>query len=134
MARRRRTKKTTYSGRDYKTSIARRSRLPRLSSNTQKTIIAQLSGVDDRHHFPEFIRSRRPQMTIFGTTSPVRTTVRTKRNRRLYHVNRFVRPSITAPCVRRKKRREVIFASGRGGRKLGTRRVRRNASSSISCI
>lgn len=37
------------------------------------------------------------------------------------------------PCASRARRREVIFATGKGGRKLGTKKVRRTSDSERSC-
>lgn len=37
------------------------------------------------------------------------------------------------PCVQRSQRREVIFAMGAGGRRLGTKKVRRTLDSERSC-
>ena len=44
----------------------------------------------------------------------------------------FRTPAKVAICIRRKIRKEVLFATGKGGR-VGQKRPRRNAYSSISC-
>lgn len=44
----------------------------------------------------------------------------------------FARPDVVLECARRKERREVIFASGRGGRQ-NHRRYRRTVNSEIKC-
>lgn len=44
---------------------------------------------------------------------------------------KFRQPKAVAICVRRKQRREVLFASGKGGK--GWRRKRRNAWSDVHC-
>lgn len=42
-------------------------------------------------------------------------------------------PDMTPTCIRRRRRREVIFASGKGGRRGRQRRHRRKWDSSIHC-
>lgn len=44
----------------------------------------------------------------------------------------FARPDVVLECARRKERREVIFASGRGGRQ-NHRSYRRTINSEIKC-
>lgn len=74
-------------------------------------------------------RATRPIITISGGRASTQTHV--KRN--LYAYQSFKIPQQVAVCVRRKRRKEVLFASGKAGRKNHTKHVRRNPSSSISC-
>ena len=138
MAKRRSSRKhINYSiGRDVMT-IANR-RLPRSFSaftpyqqNIIKLDIARSHLVDDRLFRPRRQLYRAPR-TIVGT--PARVKPKIKKGF-ISHGYKFQNSRMVATCVRRRSRREVLFAAGAAGkgRRNFTRKVRRNASSSISC-
>lgn len=121
-------------GRDVRI-IARRS-LPRQfnyawpdSPLLRPTSLSDFDGRRSHLRRPSYLFP--PSFTIYGAQAP--QTVSFPRRNSLLIQPRYTRPEITNPCIRRKVRREVIFATGRGGRKLNTRRVRRNAASAYSC-
>lgn len=126
-------------GRDVKI-ITRSKYLPRLSPLTPIALpkpsilrTAQFNGIDNRRSHLRSSNYRGPvrHSTIHGDSAYVRKSFHKGKS---LNVNlSFDDPILAAPCVRRRSRREVIFATGKGGRTLGTRRVRRSPSSGISC-
>ena len=109
-------------GRVFNIPYAKPSSLPR------SPIVNQL--VDRRSFYPLRKLPVRPIYTRKGLPARINTSIR-KGN--LYASKYFTLPEHIAPCVRRKTRKEVLFAYGYGGRKLNTRRVRRNSTSQIKC-
>lgn len=90
-----------------------------------------LSEIEDGRQFhPEF--DSRPALTIGG--SPTRTVARGK-PARLFNVSHrlgFDQPVHVVRCVRRKQRREVLFAKRRTRKGSGARR-HRNQWSNVHC-
>lgn len=81
-------------------------------------------GIGDlRRYYPD--RRIRPAPTLVGTLARVRRDFRDLRFQ-------FDVPARVMVCVRRKVRREVMFAIGRGGGG-NTRRRRRNQESNVKC-
>lgn len=106
---------------------------PTINWKSQALQTARMNRIDGRVFRPmQFRQFERPR-TIWGLKAPISHSIRINPKRRDYlHVKRtFTIPKSTAVCVRRSMRREVIFATGRGGAKH--RRPTRNATSSISC-
>lgn len=113
-------------------------RLPSLFS----AIRSPLTEVEDRRLFtPDPIQDVAPSsfrntVASIGPARPARTGQVTSRHlaNNLMSpkpIEAFKRPEFTPVCVRRKQRREVLLALGRGGG--GKRRPRRNSTSDIRC-
>lgn len=95
---------------------------------------------DARRWNPTAPRPYRSLKTIYG--SPVRSMVGQPRKARtnvrsspfslLPHVVAFEGPSKVVTCIRRQRRREVLFAKNQAGRS-GLKHPTRNWASSISC-
>lgn len=114
-------KRYTPIGRGYLTPTA--SLLPR----TQKIY----QNLDNRFFsFPISTLPRHP-LTRYGARAAVSPVV--KKGRSLHAQFQIHAPRKTLVCIRRKTRQEVLFALGKGGRKHGTRKVRRNSNSSFQC-
>jgi len=107
---------------------------PSLSAfNSQVLRVAQNNSVDDRLFYPSRYKACRQPRLISGYNAPISTTFNPYR---FLHVEeRFVYPQRTAICVRRKQRKEVLFARGFAGskRRKGTK-MRKNIYSSVSCV
>lgn len=135
--------KNTSNGRDYKSIASRRlpqqnllnSYLPQPSHylNRMRMLQIRASRIDHRLYNPT-PRPFRKERLINGNPASFHTVFRSIR-KSSYPTARYVFsvPKNTAVCVRRAVRKEVIFASGNGGRRLRTQRVRRTPSSDISC-
>jgi len=113
-----------YSGRNTLTPRIARP-LPRFS--TQKPLYQNL---DLRFFSPLKTTLPRHPVTYYGAQAPISTRV-SKGGFNAYL--KATLPKQTLTCVRRQTRREVLFAARKAGKSLGTRKVRRNASSSVQC-
>lgn len=113
-------------GRVFNIPYARHLSLPRSPIATHLNLL-----VDRRTHFPYRKIPTRPFYSMGGSVSRIHTSIR--KGKKLHAQQHFTFPEYSSPCVRRKTRKEVIFAKGYGGRKLNTRRVRRTASSQFKC-
>lgn len=107
----------SYIGRDVNTIANRRlprsthQRFSKVHQHSYLLNIAQNSGVDNRYYHP--INKRfQPPKTIMGNPAPVKTFV----TKKLWSKSYFAVPQVTAVCVRRHQRREIMFAKGLGGR------------------
>lgn len=150
MARRRRKRRDDSRERDA-SPIARRSLRP--STIVVRSFVEpDLSFVEDRRRFdpegdyaPARSASRRDQARILDSlTSPIpdpgragqlRSIARPKRSASFFNsrsVFQFAVPRKVALCVRRKRRKEVLFAKRRTGKGARTPK-RRNYWSEISC-
>jgi len=118
--------------------VIRPTPLPQLPINTFRDPVAVLSEIEDRRTWhPDTILSapfrslRRSRVSL----SPRSISPRSRSFRSAGMSSRpifsFAAPRYVAVCIRRKRRREVMFASGYGGR--GYRRRRRSAYTSIRC-
>lgn len=118
-------------GRDFKTPPIASLRLPRLFN---PLFSRPLPMPDNRHHFPlprfrveSVMRNRR---TLAHTVAPVRT----KLTKNLTVKHSFAVPVHATPCVRRKRRKEVLHALRYAGRRFGSGgSYRRNENSRFSC-
>jgi len=137
MAKRRKTgHRSVLPGRDV--NIIANRRLPQISDLLSSLPARQSiyrppalpSLPDNRRFYPRRFRSLRPTFTVRGERASVRSTVN---RRNLYVQKSFNVPAEVVTCVRRKIRKEVMFASGKAGRRLHYKSVRRNRDSSISC-
>lgn len=90
----------------------------------QQTTSRQL--VEDRRQFHP-MRTVRPARTLRGT--PARITVKSFADPRW----QFEHPRRVLVCVRRKERRQVMFALKRTGKGSRSRRRRRNYFSEVKC-
>lgn len=110
-----------------------------LSSNS--TLLSELE--DRRLYYPDRARPARglsKGATVIGI-SPVPQRSRNKGDRksaakllsRVIDTFKFSSPKSVALCVRRHKRREVLFALKRSGKGSRSRRRRRNEFSDVSC-
>nr|QJB19661.1 MAG: hypothetical protein [Microvirus sp.] len=87
-------------------------------------LMLQSVHVNDRRAFsmyPSYLRT-------FAQIQPIRFNPTRNINVRF----NAIRPKSVLGCVRRKIRREIMFATGFGGSRK-KRRVRRNATSAVSC-
>lgn len=101
-----------------------------------------LQEIEDRRTYHPLGRSRPAR---FSTGGPSHVTVKDRpRNGRFRYSDpfgssgtkafvAFTRPSAVAICVRRKTRKEVLFAKRKAGRGGSQRRHRRNWFSKVSC-
>lgn len=88
-----------------------------------------------------FIPEAPSQASGFRPAAPLATPLQGSRPVVSYGPSRqtlrsLLRPTFSGtdnPCHGRKVRREVMFAAGLGGRRLGTKRVRRTSDSERSC-
>lgn len=113
------------------------------TGRTNRLDLSPLQVIEDRRLFHP-LRAYSPSKRVSG--SPARIVVAdrlpTKRQTASAHHRRirsqtkgvltFAEPRETLVCIRRQRRKEVLFASGGAG-KRNKRRPRRNAFSSISC-
>lgn len=99
----------------------------------------RLTGMDDRRTF-DFEPATRPARLFTGSTASVTVTPTQpqKQNQKLTRPNfnraqlAFSMPGETLICIRRKRRKEVLFAKRKTG-KGGQRRPRRSAYSDTKC-
>lgn len=85
---------------------------------------------DRRLYHPDRRRLLRPAVTFSGSNYALRSSP--SKSRRVPFGVGFVAPRRVVVCVRRKQRREVLFAvGGAGSRKM--RRPRRNEYSNVRC-
>lgn len=138
MARKTSHNKTTTNythGRDFNIPIAR-TPLPRVMPSFGRTVpmLPLSSLMDGRTFHPLPKRFIAPRLTN-GYKAPVKSTITTTRKANLYETQKFVLPAHTATCVRRTRRKEVLFANGSGGRpkRIKSRRSRRTQTSHIKC-
>lgn len=92
-------------------------------------------GVDDRRTF-DFDQVSRPARLFTGSTATTTATAVPKktegaRSRVPYQIA-FTAPKQTLVCVRRQRRKEVLFAKKKGG-KRGQKKPRRSAYSNVRC-
>jgi hypothetical protein len=78
------------------------------------------------------IEDRRRYNDAPASTSGRRARVAASPNRSLASLQ-FTHPKHVVTCVRRRERREVIHATGKGGRKAPQKRPRYNHNSNIRC-
>jgi hypothetical protein len=136
LARNRKGHRSGLYGRDVKTITNQRlphisellSPLPARQAIYRPPVLAPLP--DNRRFYPRRFRHIRPTLTIRGERAAIRSTVN---RRNLYVQKSFDVPREVLTCVRRSQRKEVMFATGRAGRKLNYRNVRRTRDSQISC-
>lgn len=119
-------------GRDH-SSIARRS-LPRLTpyrlvSPAPLTLYQDLRTYHPEGPFRPLFSSPRPAARIVGKALK---SSRTRWGEGPHPGLTFAAPNKVLLCVRRKRRKEVMFAKNKAG-KRGQRKPRRNYWSSISC-
>lgn len=86
---------------------------------------------DARLWHPDEPPATRPAVTLGGTIAPVRTNK--PKTRTVPHRLEYENPFGVITCLRRKLRREVVFAIGHGGRRGKKRQHRRNDRSEIEC-
>lgn len=108
-----------------------RTRITPITSNYSKITLATI--IDDRRRWNPQKKHVRPRLLYSGQLAPTQTKVLDKPHRRLYEKTTYIVPKQTAVCVRRQTRKEVLFATGKAGKRLGTRKSRRNPQSYISC-
>lgn len=103
---------------------------PRRRRRLLRSAVMRRSGVDQRRFHPGLLASRlyRPHFSFHGESVSV---ARGLVGRQMLDTSTL--PRTAAVCVRRQTRREVLFASGRGGKKHHNRTARRNSDSAISC-
>lgn len=77
----------------------------------------------------------RPNLTVFSSRARLAPSMRTSEKRPAFFspVISFARPQTVITCVRRKQRREILFARKRTGAGSKARFRHRNIWSSISC-
>lgn len=127
--------------------MARRRRMPRRNAITSRslthsrllrpTVVIRAPvrrHVEDRRVYhplhtyrPAMRVDARPAQIDLGSRRPFRVTDPLTEHRR------FVDPRKVVTCVRRKERREVLFATGKGGRKGKRGKTRRDWRSMIWC-
>lgn len=98
--------------------------LPRPRIYIVQKVLPRL-GEDHRRFHPQ--RKVRQLRTLRGKRALAAPVIRDVRKPVTFHL-----PPQAAVCVRRSVRKQVIFASGRAGRR-GQRRPRRNLNSSVRC-
>lgn len=138
MARRR--KHNTVGGRDRK--LITNQRLPRrdilnLLNSLSPTPLRRQRLVQFPTHYSLDARLYRPNRRRFNPPRMVSGgyapfSYRQQKGYQTHGRYMFQMPRRTLVCVRRKQRREVIFATGRGGRNRA-RRYNRSVTSNISC-
>lgn len=106
---------------------------------------ADLSPIEDRRTFWPEPAALRPALTLRGTgarvvgAAPVRKPGPPGRKStalasvKTGSVLTFSAPKRVAVCVRRQRRKEVLFATGKGGRRGRQRQRRRSEFSEVSC-
>lgn len=128
-------KKSSKSGGRGHSPTASLVRLPRLAVSP-----VNLALFEDRRSFhpagpyrPAFSLPRSAARVV-GSTGITRSALNGAKARTLSpHTLTFQAPDRVVLCVRRKRRKEVLFAKGVGGSKKRQRKPRRNYWSSISC-
>lgn len=111
------------------------SRLTTLTVRLPRPVVAaaprDLRRVEDRRRFHPAKSLRSPRGVHGG---PARLTARTEPSRpgRLPYAVNFLVPKKTVVCIRRQRRKEVLFAKRKAG-KRGQRRSRRNFFSEVRC-
>lgn len=129
MARRRRR-----SGERDDNSIATDTVLPSLSSFLSSPLPETVLEVEDRrlwHPEPDLVQGlSKLAPTVVAKPAKARPGGRTGPSPDVF---KFAVPEKVAVCVRRKQRREVIFAKGRAGKGAKARYRRRNDRSNVSC-
>lgn len=99
---------------------------------TQVLFRPEWSQIDDARTWRPDERSiGRPAVTVGGSIAPVRTNK--ARTAAVPHRLQYESPFRVITCLRRKLRREVIFAVGHGGRKGRKKDHRRNERSNVEC-
>lgn len=125
MARSRNNSKSYNAGRDIMRITNAYRALPPLHSN----VLNILGSMADSRRFSPVRRSFRPPYQLNGSIARQRTVIRPN----LTSFQRFVDPKRVVECVRRKRRREVMFASGYGGKKLHYKKARQSPYSRVRC-
>lgn len=127
------SKSSRHAGRDH-SPIARPSGLPRVFSVRP----VNLALFEDRRFFhplgparPAFAFPKSAARVVVPRTRS-RSAVDGAKARTLPHQLTFAAPDRVLICVRRKRRKEVLFAKRKAG-KRGQRKPRRNYWSAISC-
>jgi len=134
MAKRSKTKNSSpnKSRRGRNVSTIANHRLPLAHGYTPRLVHKINANILDARYFHPIIpASSRPVFTTSGDTARIQPST-SRRNPNARYLDSFAIPTKVVPCVRRKQRREVLFATQRSGRN-GGRRYRRNSTSSISC-
>lgn len=98
----------------------------------------RLTGMDDRRTF-DFEPQTRPAKLFTGSTASITVTSTTQKRKspskgaRLGRAQlAFTLPGETLVCIRRRRRKEVLFAKRKAGR-AGQRRPRRSPFSGVKC-
>ena len=123
MARRRRRSRST-----PRNAYANVPSLPRRV--LRRPVRVALPAIEDRRRYHP-LRSQRPTMRTDGRRTE-RLVLDAKHRPRLMHRLAFPDPQRVVTCVRRKERREVLFATG-GASKRNKKRRRRTWRSNIRC-
>lgn len=120
------------SGKNSGTRDALQSLTVRLRSRS--ALSDTLSSMDDGRTF-DFAPDTRPARLFYGINASVGATHAPKKNQhpsRVPYQIAFTAPAETLVCVRRKRRKEVLFAKRKTG-KGGQRRARHNKWSKYKC-
>ena len=97
-----------------------------------RVVPVDLRSIEDRRRYHPLRDSRRTMMRTARATESLRLQRRRKDNWRLMNALSFVAPRKVVTCVRRKTRREVMFATGGVGKRQKKTR-RRSWRSKIRC-
>lgn len=85
---------------------------------------------DNRRFYPRRFRHIRPTLTITGERARIKSTINPWS---LHAIQKFELPKKVVTCVRRQTRKEIMHATGRAGRRLHYRHVRKTRDSNIKC-
>lgn len=123
-------------GRKSRSRMTRPSAISRISRSLtlrlpRPVVLRPRQLVEDRRHYHPLGPARSPRVFSGHPVKP--HVVRPSRGRSVPAKVRFAEPRKTLVCVRRKERREVLFARGRTGKGSGFGRKRRNKQSEITC-
>lgn len=128
---RRKSRKKVSSGRGFGISTASQ-KLPPMF--THRDFFASRLLRDNRYFHP--LPPHRVERVIFSLSNAdqTRNRVYDRMDRKLWSKSFFANPLKADPCVRRRERRQVMFAKNLAGRRFGAGgRVRRTPASNISC-
>lgn len=106
---------------------------PSLTDRLLHDVVEPLREVEDRRTYHP-LEDFRPARNVLGALAgPVRVTPKNKSKPFLAHGLSFSAPKTVALCVRRKRRKEVLFAKNKTRAGAKSRRRRRNWFSAIGC-
>ncbi len=135
MAKRKKTNTTKNYNKSRSRVIPRNTNNSLRFSKLARAIINQNNRfIEDRRRYNP-TRQPRTHKTTLGTSAKIIFTQQTgKKNQMKFKtpIARFVNPAQVIACVRRKQRKEIMFANKKAGRQ-GQRKQKRNSISNIKC-